>query len=275
MAPLAEQFDQERSRRAARHQTLVAVLRRLLRRCDGGKVVATTLRRLLRMAGLDPNVAELACAVLELGGRYARVSPSKVQRDWRRAFVGVVILPDQLARVATIVGGHWEQQLRCEGLVPEPKRSRHLEGGTARDEALHLATRAAVAGAVQGSLSVYLELRAGEISTEDQAALFMFIEGASERDIATKLGLAYETVRDRLTRHKTRAGLALPPRLRRARKYLEEHTWGADEGSERAIWERFCGGDGYRSIARALRIDWRTVVAVLQKHRIRAGIELT
>jgi hypothetical protein len=62
----------ERARRASRHELLVSVLRRLLRPRIGGIVVATTLRRLLRMAGLDPTVNELAAATLAVGGRYGR-----------------------------------------------------------------------------------------------------------------------------------------------------------------------------------------------------------
>ncbi len=228
------------------------------------------------MAGIDPSTNELAVAILDVGGRYGRVAPSKSAhaRDWRRARVDVEVMPDRLLRVASIVGSQWERQLRAEGLKPQPRTSRRLQSGSAVEEAAHVLVRGEIASGVQESLSAYLALRHDEIHPEDRRMLELALEGLSGRDIAAQMGVAYETVRDRLQRHRTRAGLGLPPRLRRARMYLERHAWSTEPEPERAIWERFCGGDGYQTIARALRIEWRIVVTTLHKHRLRAGIDL-
>jgi len=276
LTALAAQLGTERARRAGRHRLLVAVLKRLLRRRSGGHVVATTLRRLLRMAGLDPSVSELAGAVLSVGGRYGRVNNA----DRRRAFVDVEVLPDRLFRVASIVEGQWEKRLRKEGLS---KREAHhsairscarLNGGEVGNQIEHLRAKAGVAAYVQETFSAYLELRRHELTLDDQLALDAYLAGKSERDIAAELGLPYETVRDRIARHRIRAGLGLPPRLRRARKYLDEHVWGPEEVSERLIWERYCWNEAYQTIARALEIDRNTVVSVIMKHKLRAGIDL-
>lgn len=272
--PIGAQLEAERTRRENRGNVLLAVLRRLLRPRIGGRVVATSLRRMLRLAGLDPTAAELAGAVLVVGGRYSRVAPSKKGKDWRRAFVDVDLRAEQIFQVASVVGKDWEARLRSEGMPPEPTTSRHSKGMSEDEEARHLAARAAIADGKETALSAYLELRGHEIDPADRAILDLYVRHVSERDIAARLGVTHDTVRWCTAKHRTRAGLGLSPRLRRAKKYLETHDWGSDPAPERSIWERFSGGDGYRTIARELRIEWRVVVATLHKHRIRAGIAL-
>jgi hypothetical protein len=246
---------------------LLAVLRRLLKPKRGAMVVLSTLRRGLRMAGLDPKAPELVAAVLEVGGRPGRMGPSGGDR--RRVFVDVEMRLSMLQAAAAAVAGPYYRQLEAEGLTPEPPRDK-----TANGYAVALQTRAAIGSAVQDALGAYLEARADDITPEDTEVLRLYVEGVPIRDVAARLGLPYVTARDCIARHRARAGLGLPPRLLRARKYLEDHVWMADPVHERAVWEQFAQGDGYKTIARATGLSWREVLAIIAKHKVRAGIAL-
>lgn len=261
------------TRRAQAHGQLVEVVAKLLRRKRGATTLVTTLRRLLRMAGMDPGVAELAAAVLEVGGRYGRLPAAT--RDRRRAFVDVELRAANLPRVAAVVGAEFERQLAAEGMPRALPTERGRAGEGSKEPPVQIAAKAVATEHWRDTVAVYLEARGHEVPRHERQALRLYGDGLSFREMEERTGVSEFTLRNIVRRHELRAGIDVPPRLRRARKYLETHPWGPDEGQERAVWERFAGGDGYRTISKALRMEWQEVTAILQKHRLRAGIPPT
>lgn len=236
--PLAEKVREEVEAR----RKLDAVLPCLIEPGDD-HVHVTTLRRLLRLCGLNPTTPYLTECVTRMGSYFLE---TRITDQNRRVVIlpGMKLVEDGVKKARKALMGEWRTLLAAEGMGEEPEpvplwhkptpnmnsliilpddwadgTGEHGKTPSLRDRIFQTHANREAAGVYNATMEDYLwrgcDWRKFKASDRLVVELHV-VDGLTPREISAKTGMVYQTVKLALQRHRALAGFQ--PRGRKAKK---------------------------------------------------------